>query len=88
MNYKTLASYYFCKVFEVYGSDNHPEAIINMDEMDMPLEPSPPKVVMKERYQTSGQKQGCGSTTGHVIPPFFEFGSCFVVSDNGWVDHM
>ena len=73
MNYKTLASYYFCEVSEVYGSDNHPEAIINMDEMDMPLVPSPPKVVMKERYQTSGQKQGCGSTTGHVILPFIVF---------------
>lgn len=39
VNYKTLASYYFlkkCEVFEVYGSDDHPEAIINMDEMDMP----------------------------------------------------
>ena len=108
-------NYYFDlleEVFEQYGFDDHPEAIYNMDETGMPLEPRPPKVVAKKgqkkvRYQTSGQKQqitiiGCGSATGHVIPPFIVFaakqvnylwtrnevsGSRFAVSDNGWVDH-
>ena len=100
------------KVFLEYGFNEHPEAIYNMDETGMPLEPCPPKIVAKKgqkkvRYQTSGQKQqitiiGCGSATGHVIPPFIVFaakqvnylwtrnevsGSRFAVSDNGWVDH-
>ena len=106
--------YYFDlleEVFEEYGFADHPEAIYNMDETGMPLEPHP-KIVAKKgqkkvRYQTSGQKQqitviGCGSATGHVIPPFIVFaakqinylwtrnevsGSRFAVSDNGWVDH-
>jgi len=62
---------------------DHPEAIYNMDETGMPLEPRPPKVVAqkgqkKVRYQTSGQKQqitviGCGSTVGQVIPLFIIF---------------
>ena len=45
---------------------------------------------------------GCGSATGHVIPPFIVFaaknlnhlwmknevpGTCFAVSNNGWVDY-
>ena len=101
------------KVFEEYGFADHPEAIYNMDETGMPLEPHPPKVIAnrgqkKVRYQTSGQKQqitviGCGSATGHVIPPFIIFavkklnylwtknevsGSRYGVSDNGWVDHQ
>ena len=100
------------EVFDKYGFADHPEAIYNMDETGMPLEPRPPKIVTKKgqkkvRYQTSGQKQqitviGCGSATGHVIPPFIIFaakqinylwtknevsGSRFAVSDNGWVDH-
>ena len=97
---------------EYFGFSEHPEAIYNMDETGMPLEPRPPKVITKRgqkkvRYQTSGQKQqmtviGCGSATGHVIPPFVVFaaknlnhlwmknevpGTRFAVSDNGWVDH-
>ena len=100
------------EVFEEYGFADHPEAIYNMDDTGIPLEPRPPKVVAKRgqkkvRYQMSGQKQqitviGCGSATGHVIPPLIVFaakqinylwtknevtGSCFAVSDNGWVDH-
>ena len=80
--------------------------------MGIPLEPCPPKIIVKKgqkkvRHQTSGQKQqvtiiGCGSATGHVIPPFIVFaakqvnylwirnevsGSHFAVSDNGWVDY-
>ncbi|XP_065904027.1 uncharacterized protein [Dysidea avara] len=67
-------------VFEKNGFADHPEAIYNMDETGMPLEPRPPKVVAqkgqkKVRYQTSGQKQqitviGCGSAVEQVIPPF------------------
>ena len=100
------------RVFQEYGFSDHPEAIYNMDETGMPLEPRPPKVITKKgqkkvRYQTSGQKQqitviGCGSATGHVIPPFVVFaakhlnylwmknevpGTRFAVSDNGWVNN-
>ena len=49
----------------------------------MPLELRPPKVIAKRgqkkiRNQTSDQKHqitviGCGSTTGHVIPPSVVF---------------
>ena len=70
-------------VFQEYGFSDHLEAIYNMDETGMPLEPRPPKVIAKKgqkkvRYQTSGQKQqitviGCGSATGHVILPFIIF---------------
>lgn len=70
-------------MFEEYGFADHPEAIYNMDETDMPLELHPPKIVAKKgqkkvRYQTSGQKQqitiiGHGSATGHVITPFIVF---------------
>ena len=100
------------RVFQEYGFSDQPEAIYNMDETGMPLEPRPPKVIRKRgqkkvRYQTSGQKQqitviGCGSATGHVIPPFVVFapkhlnylwmknevpGTRFAVSDNGWVNN-
>ena len=100
---------YFEEVFQEYGFSDHPKVIYNMDEMGMPLELCPPKVIAKKglRYQTTGQTQqitviGCGSATGHVIPPFIIFaakyfnhlwmnnevsGTCFAVSDNGWVDH-
>ena len=66
------------RVFQEYGFSDHPEAIYNMDEIGMPLEPRPPKVITKKgqkkvRYQTSGQKQqitviGCGGATGHHPP--------------------
>ena len=71
------------KVFKEYGFADHPEAIYNMDEMGMSLEPHPLKVIAKRgqkkvRYQISGQKQqitviGCGSAIGHVISPFLIF---------------
>ena len=38
-------------VFQEYGFSEHPEAIYNMDETGMPLEPRPPKVITK---------RGCG----------------------------
>ena len=72
------------KIFDDYNFDNHPEAIYNMDETGVPLEPRPPKVIAQEgkkkvHYQTgSGQKQqitviGCGSAIGQCIPPFIIF---------------
>ena len=39
---------------------NHPEAIYNMDETGVPLEPRPPKVVAKRR-----QKKVRCRTSGH-----------------------
>ena len=55
----------------------------NVDEMVVPLEPRPPKVITakgkkKVRYRTSGQKSqitviGCGSATGQSLPPFIIF---------------
>ena len=72
----------------------------------MPLEPHPPKVIAKRgqkkiRYQTSGQKQqitviGCGSATGHVIPPFVIFAAIKLnylwmkneMSGSWYVDHQ
>ena len=35
-------------IFQEYGFSDHPEAIYNMDEMGMPLEPRPPKVIAKK----------------------------------------
>ena len=71
------------EVFEEYGLNEHPEAIYNLNEMSMPLEPRLPKIAAKNgqkivRYQMSGQKQqttiiGCGSTTEYVILPFIVF---------------
>jgi len=71
------------KIFNEGDFWNHPEAIYNMDESGMPLEPRSPKVVAKKgqkkvRYQTSGQKQqitviGYGSATGQCLPPFVIF---------------
>ena len=105
---------YFELLKSVYDEHNfyrHPEAIYNMDETGMPLEPRPPTVITqrgqkKVRYCTSGTKAqltviGCGSASGHVIPPFIIFaakqlnplwmrdevgGSRYGVSDKGWVD--
>ena len=68
------------EVYDTFDFENHPEAIYNMDETGVPLEPRPPKVVAKRgqkkvRCRTSGQKAqitviGCGSATGNVLPPF------------------
>ena len=68
------------EVYDKFDFENHPEAIYNMDETGVPLEPRPPKVVAKRgqkkvRCRTSGQKAqitviGCGSATGQILPPF------------------
>jgi len=85
MNEENVDNYFgmLKKVFDEGDFWNHPEAIYNMDESGMPLEPRPPKVVAKKgqkkvRYQTSGQKQqiaviGCGSATGQCLPPICYF---------------
>jgi len=49
---------YFKEVFNESDFWNHPEAIYNLDEIGVPLEPCPPDVVaQKVCYQTSVQKQ-------------------------------
>ena len=68
------------EVYDEFDFDSHPEAIYNMDETGVPLEPRPPKVIAKRgqkkvRCRTSGQKAqitviGCGSATGQILPPF------------------
>ena len=70
-------------IYAKHDLESHPEAIYNMDETGVPLEPRPPKVVAKKgqkkvSYRTSGQKSqitvvGCGSATGQVMPPFIIF---------------
>ena len=82
---KNLESYFelLKSVYDKYDFYGHPEAIYNMDETGVPLEPRPPKVVArrgqkKVRYRTSGTKAqitviGCGSATGQVLPPFIIF---------------
>ena len=75
---------YFDLLREVYNEfdfEDHPEAIYNMDETGVPLEPQSPKVVAKRgrkkvRYHMSGQKAqitviGCGSATGQILPPIY-----------------
>ena len=69
---------YFDLLQEVLQKNNfadHPEAIYNIDETGMQLEPHSPKLVAqkgqkKVRYQTSGQKQQitvCGSAVGRLF---------------------
>ena len=67
------------EIFEEYGFDEHLQAIHNMDETGMSLEPCPLKKGQKKvRCQTLGHKQettsiGCGSATGSVILLFIVF---------------
>ena len=35
-------------IFDQYDFENHPEAIYNMDETGVPLEPRPPKVIAQK----------------------------------------
>ena len=85
VNAENIANYFdqLRSLFDEYDFDNHPEAIYNLDETGVPLEPRPPKVISQKgkkkiRYRTSGQKQqitviGCGSATGQCLPPFIIF---------------
>ena len=68
------------EIFDEHNFYGHPEAVYNMDETGMPLEPRPPKVIAAkgQNYQTSGQKQqitvvGCGSAISHAILSFIIF---------------
>ena len=83
---KKNLDYYFNLLkmeFDKYNFYGHPEAIYNMDETGVPLEPRPPKVVAKKEqqkvwYRTFGTKAqitvvGCGSATGQILPPFIIF---------------
>lgn len=85
INAENMRSYYdlLKSVYVEHGFDSHPEAIYNMDETGVPLEPRPPKVVAakgtkKVRYRTSGRKSqitviGCASASGQIIPPYIIF---------------
>ena len=85
LNKENIDSYFdlLQSVFDQHNFQDHPEAIYNMDETGMPLEPKPPKIVAKKgvkkvRYRSSGQKAqitviGCGSATGQALPPFIIF---------------
>lgn len=82
---KNLAHYFklMKTEFDKYDFYSHPEAIYNMDESGVPLEPRPPKIIAKKgqkkvRYRTTGTKAqitvvGCGSATGQILPPFIIF---------------
>jgi len=35
-------------IFDEYNFENHPEAIYNMNETSVPLEPRPPKVITQK----------------------------------------
>lgn len=82
VNLDSIKSYFNLleEIFDEYDFHSNPEAIYNMDETVMPLDPQPPTVIAckgqkKIRYQSSGKKQqitaiGCGSATGLALPPF------------------
>ena len=85
LNKESITAYFdlLKSLYDQYNFYGHPEAVYNMDETGVPLEPRPPKVVAKKgqkkvRYCTSGTKAqitvlGCGSATGQIIPPFIIF---------------
>ena len=85
LNQENITAYFdlLKGLYDEYDFHIHPEAIYNMDESGVPLEPRPPKVIAKKgqkkvRYRTSGTKAqitilGCGSATGQIIPPFIIF---------------
>ena len=85
INAENLRAYYdlLKSVYDGYGFDSNPEAIYNMEETGVPLEPRSPKVVTakgkkKMCYRTSGQKSqitviGCANATGQILPPYIIF---------------
>ena len=78
-NLKTYFDQLRC-IFVDFDFDNHPEAIYNMDEIGVPLQPRSSRVIAQKekkkiQCKTSGQKQqiafiGCGSVTVQCMPPF------------------
>ena len=98
---KKNLDYYFNLLkmeFDKYDFYGHPEAIYNMDETGVPLEPRPPKVLAKKgqkkvRYRTSGTKAqitvvGCGSAFCSKSDRSTDevSGTRYAVSDNGWIN--
>ena len=85
INAENITNYFdqLRSLFDEYDFDNHPEALYNLDEMGMPLEPWPLKVISQKgrkkiQYRTLDQKQqisviGCGSATGQCLPLFIIF---------------
>ena len=83
MSFENMKAYFdlLREVYNEFDFEDHPEAIYNMDETGVPLEPRPPKVVAKRgqkkvRCHMSGQKAqitviGCGSATGQILPPIY-----------------
>ena len=71
---RTYVKIYFDLLQNIFDKNRfvvHLEAICNMDEIGMPLEPNmvAQKLQNKVWYQTSGQKQQitCGSAVGHHL---------------------
>lgn len=85
LNHSTINNYFELQkeFMDDFQFEAHPEAIYNIDETGVPLDPRPPKVVAargqwKIRYRSCGQKSqitviACGSATGQIISPFIIF---------------
>ena len=87
VNKETMENYFSLlkDTLEQYDLLNNPSQIYNVDEMGMPLDHHPPKIVTtrgqkKVRCRTSGNRSqitviACVSAVGQVIPPFVIFDS-------------
>ena len=86
INAEDLKNYFdqLRSIFDDFGFDNHPEAIYNMDETGVPLEPRSPKVIHcpereKENLiselwsKTQITVISYGSATDQCMPPFITF---------------
>ena len=87
VNKETMENYFSLlkDTLKQYDLLNNPSQIYNIDEMGMPLDHHPPKIVTtreqkKVRCRTSGNRSqiiviACVSAVGQVIPPFVIFNS-------------
>ena len=86
INAENLRVYYdlLKSVCDEHGFNSHSQAIYNMEEIGVPLELRPPKVVTAkgqkevQHYHTFGQKSqitviGCASATGQILPQYIIF---------------